>query len=116
VKGLSPPIADACAGIDELVEAGAAGEHAEGLYTIWTRKLELRPRDYGPAEVRAVRIKLSWASPLLPPISSIMTGASALRFSSLCFARSYERVAASNAVKRRAAAASVARCAEPIRS
>jgi hypothetical protein len=23
------------------VEAGAAGEHAEGLYTIWTRKLEL---------------------------------------------------------------------------
>ena len=48
-EGLSPLIAEACAGIDELVEKDAAGEPTAGLYTIRTRRLDLRPRDYGPA-------------------------------------------------------------------
>ena len=58
-EGVSPLIAEACAGIDELTEATATGEPHEGLYTIQTRKLELKPGEYGPDEVRAVRIKLA---------------------------------------------------------
>jgi len=36
-KGLSPLIAEACAGIDEFLEASKAGESLEGLCTIRTR-------------------------------------------------------------------------------
>ena len=72
-EGLSPLIAEACAGIDELAEAAAAGESAAGLYTIRTRKLELRPRDYGPAEVRAVRIKLKASQALLARFMGVNT-------------------------------------------
>ena len=32
-EGLSPLIAEACAGIDELVETDAAGEPSAGIYT-----------------------------------------------------------------------------------
>ena len=58
-EGVSPLIAEACAGIDELIEATATGDSHEGLYTIRTRKLELKPGSYGPDGVRAVRIKLA---------------------------------------------------------
>ena len=51
-EGVSPLIAEACAGIDALLEAAGAGESLEGLATIRTRKLELKPREYGPKEVR----------------------------------------------------------------
>jgi predicted DNA-binding antitoxin AbrB/MazE fold protein len=36
-KGLSPLIAEACAGIDEFLEASKAGESLDGLCTIRTR-------------------------------------------------------------------------------
>ena len=64
-ESVSPLIAEACAGIDELLQAAEAGESLEGLCTVRTRKLELKPREYGPKEVRAVRMKLK-ASQALP--------------------------------------------------
>jgi putative transcriptional regulator len=70
-EGLTPLIAEACAGIDELVATDAAGEPSAGLYTIRTRKLDLRPRDYGPAEVRAVRIKLRASQALLAKVMGV---------------------------------------------
>ncbi len=39
-EGLSPLIAEVCAGIDEFLEAARAGESLEGLATIRVRKLE----------------------------------------------------------------------------
>jgi hypothetical protein len=41
---LSPLIAEACAGIDELLEPSKAGESLDHLCTIHARKLELKPR------------------------------------------------------------------------
>jgi DNA-binding transcriptional regulator YiaG len=70
-EGLSPLIAEACAGIDELVETDVAGGPTMGLYTIRTRKLDLTPRDYGPAEVRAVRIKLKASQALLAKVMGV---------------------------------------------
>jgi DNA-binding transcriptional regulator YiaG len=72
-EGLSPLIAEACAGIDELVEAAIVGEPSDGIYTIRTRKLELKPRDYGPEEVRAVRIKLRASQALLAKFMGVNT-------------------------------------------
>jgi DNA-binding transcriptional regulator YiaG len=72
-EGVSPLIAEACAGIDELVAATATGESHEGLYTIRTRKLELKPREYGPDEVRAVRIKLKASQALLARFMGVNT-------------------------------------------
>jgi putative transcriptional regulator len=72
-EGLSSLIAEACAGIDKLVEATEAGEPTEGLFTMRTRKLELRPRDYGPAEVRAVRMKLKASQALLARFMGVNT-------------------------------------------
>jgi DNA-binding transcriptional regulator YiaG len=72
-EGLSPLIAEACAGIDELVETDAAGRSPAGLYTIRTRKLDLRPRDYGAAEVRAARIKLKASQALLAKVIGVNT-------------------------------------------
>jgi DNA-binding transcriptional regulator YiaG len=72
-EGLSPLIAEACAGIDELVETDVAGEPATGLYTIRTRKLDLRPRDYGPADVRAARLKLKASQALLAKVIGVNT-------------------------------------------
>ena len=69
--GLSPLIAEACAGIDELVETDAAVGPTVGLYTIRTRKLDLIPRDYGPAEVRAVRMKLKASQALLAKVMGV---------------------------------------------
>jgi hypothetical protein len=42
-ESVSPLIAEACAGIDELLQAAEAGESLEGLCTVRTRKLELKP-------------------------------------------------------------------------
>ena len=72
-EGLSPLIAEACAGIDELVETDVAGEPAVVLYTVRTRKLDLRPRDYGPAEVRAARLKLKASQALLAKVIGVNT-------------------------------------------
>jgi DNA-binding transcriptional regulator YiaG len=72
-EGVSPLIAEACAGIDELLEASEAGESDEGLYTIRTRKIELKPRDYGPEEVRAVRMKLKASQALLAKFMGVNT-------------------------------------------
>jgi hypothetical protein len=72
-EGASPLIAEACAGIDELLEAAEAGESLEGLYTIRTRKLELKPREYGPKEVRAVRRKLNASQALLARFLGVNT-------------------------------------------
>ncbi len=69
-EGVSPLIAEACAGIDELLEAG---EYLEGLCTIRTRKLELKPREYGPEEVRAVRRKLRASQALLARFMGVNT-------------------------------------------
>jgi DNA-binding transcriptional regulator YiaG len=72
-EGVSPLIAEACAGIDELLDAADAGESLEGLYTIRTRKLELEPREYGPEEVRAVRGKLKASQALLAKFMGVNT-------------------------------------------
>ena len=72
-EGVSPLIAEACAGIDELLEAAEAGESLEGLCTIRTRKLELKPREYGPKEVRAVRRKLKASQALLARFMGVNT-------------------------------------------
>jgi putative transcriptional regulator len=72
-EGVSPLIAEACAGIDAFLEAAEAGEPLEGLCTIRTRKLELRPRDYGPKEVRAVRRKLKASQALLARFLGVNT-------------------------------------------
>lgn len=72
-EGVSPLIAEACAGIDELLEAAEAGESLEGLCTIRTRKLELKPREYGPEEVRAVRRKLKASQALLARFMGVNT-------------------------------------------
>jgi putative transcriptional regulator len=72
-EGVSPLIAEACAGIDELLEAAEAGESLEGLCTIRTRKLELKPREYGPEEVRAVRRKLKASQALLAKFMGVNT-------------------------------------------
>ena len=71
--GVSPLIAEACAGIDELLEAAEAGESLEGLCTIRTRKLDLKPREYGPKEVRAVRMKLKASQALLAKFMGVNT-------------------------------------------
>jgi putative transcriptional regulator len=70
---LSPLIAEACAGIDEFLKAAEAGESLEGLCTIRTRKLELKPREYGPKEVRAVRMKLKASQALLAKFMGVNT-------------------------------------------
>ena len=70
---VSPLIAEACAGIDELLEAAAVGESLEGLYTVRTRQLELKPREYGPKEVRAVRMKLKAGQALLARFMGVNT-------------------------------------------
>jgi putative transcriptional regulator len=72
-EGVSPLIAEACAGIDAFLEAAEAGESLEGLATIRTRKLELRPREYGPKEVRAVRRKLKASQALLAKFMGVNT-------------------------------------------
>jgi DNA-binding transcriptional regulator YiaG len=72
-EGVSPLIAEACAGIDELLEAAQAGKSLEGLCTIRTRKLELKPREYGPDEVRAVRRMLKASQALLARFMGVNT-------------------------------------------
>jgi DNA-binding transcriptional regulator YiaG len=72
-EGLSPLIADACAGIDELLDAAEAGESLDGLCSIRTRRLELKPREYGPEQVRAVRAKLNASQALLARFLGITT-------------------------------------------
>jgi len=72
-EGVSPLIAEACAGIDELLEADEAGETLEDLCTIHTRKLELKPRAYGPEDVRAVRMKLKASQALLARFMGVNT-------------------------------------------
>ena len=72
-EGVSPLIAEACAGIDELLGAAVGGESLEGLCTIRTRKLELSPREYGPKEVRAVRMKLKASQALLARFMGVNT-------------------------------------------
>lgn len=72
-EGVSPHIAEACAGIDAFLEAAAAGESLEGLATIRTRTLELSPREYGPKEVRAVRRKLKASQALLAKFLGVNT-------------------------------------------
>ena len=72
-EGVSPLIAEACAGIDELLEAAEAGESLEGLCTIRTRKLDLKPREYGPKEVKAVRMKLKASQALLARFMGVNT-------------------------------------------
>jgi putative transcriptional regulator len=70
---VSPLIAEACAGIDAFLTAAEAGESLEGLATIRTRKLELKPREYGPKEVRAVRRKLKASQALLATFMGVNT-------------------------------------------
>ena len=70
---VSPLIAEACAGIDAFLKASEAGESLEGLATIRTRKLELKPREYGPKEVRAVRRKLKASQALLARFMGVNT-------------------------------------------
>jgi DNA-binding transcriptional regulator YiaG len=72
-EGVSPLIAEACAGIDELLETAEAGESLDGLCTVRTRKLELEPREYGPKEVRAVRMKLRASQALLARFMGVNT-------------------------------------------
>jgi putative transcriptional regulator len=72
-EGVSPLIAEACAGIDAFLEAARAGESLEGLATIRTRTLELKPREYGPKEVRAVRRKLNASQALLAKFMGVNT-------------------------------------------
>jgi DNA-binding transcriptional regulator YiaG len=72
-EGVSPLIAEACAGIDEFLEAARSGEPIEGLCTIRTRRLELKPREYGPKEVRAVRMKLKASQALLARFIGVKT-------------------------------------------
>ena len=66
-------IAEACAGIDAFLEAAEAGGSLEGLATIRTRKLELKPREYGPKEVRAVRRRLKASQALLAQFMGVNT-------------------------------------------
>ena len=70
---MSPLIAEVCAGVEAFLKAAAAGESLEGLATIRTRKLELRPREYGPKEVRAVRRKLKASQALLAKFMGVNT-------------------------------------------
>jgi putative transcriptional regulator len=72
-EGVSPLIAEACAGIDAFLEAAETGGSLEGLATIRTRKLELKPREYGPKEVRAVRRKLKASQALLAQFMGVNT-------------------------------------------
>jgi putative transcriptional regulator len=72
-EGLSPLIAEACAGIDELLDAAEAGESLDELCTIRTRKLEWKPREYGPEQVRAVRLKLKASQALLARFMGVDT-------------------------------------------
>ncbi len=72
-EGVSPLIAEACAGIDGLLEAAAAGDSVEGLFTTRTRKLDLAPRNYGPDDVRAVRFKLKASQALLAKFMGVNT-------------------------------------------
>src|SRR6185437_13255715 len=72
-EGVSSLIAEMCAGIDAFLEAAEAGESLEGLATIRTRALELRPREYGPKEVRAVRRKLKASQALLAKFMGVNT-------------------------------------------
>src|SRR5579883_3302837 len=70
---MSPLIAEVCAGVEAFLKAAEAGESLEGLATIRTRKLELRPREYGPKEVRAVRRKLKASQALLAKFMGVNT-------------------------------------------
>ncbi len=72
-EGLSPLIAEACAGIDAFLEASKVGETLDGLCTIHARKLELKPRMYGPEEVRAVRMKLKASQEMLAKFMGVDT-------------------------------------------
>jgi len=55
------------------LEADEAGETLEDLCTIHTRKLELKPRAYGPEDVRAVRMKLKASQALLARFMGVNT-------------------------------------------
>jgi DNA-binding transcriptional regulator YiaG len=72
-EGMSPLIAEVCAGVEAFLKAAEAGESLEGLATIRTRTLELSPREYGPKEVRAVRRKLKASQALLAKFMGVNT-------------------------------------------
>ena len=72
-KGMSPLIAEVCAGAEAFLKAAEAGESLEGLATIRTRTLEWSPREYGPKEVRAVRRKLKASQALLAKFMGVNT-------------------------------------------
>lgn len=56
-EGLSPLIAETCAGIEEYLAASEAGESLDGLCTIRTYTINVEPREYGPKDVKSVRDK-----------------------------------------------------------
>ncbi|ODT97709.1 MAG: hypothetical protein ABS79_07100 [Planctomycetes bacterium SCN 63-9] len=57
-EGLSPMIAEACAGIDEYVRASQAGESLEGIATVRVYEVAVRPTEYTPEQFKAARLKL----------------------------------------------------------
>ena len=54
-KRLSPAGAKIVAAFEEAIEAMRSGEPLERHFTIRTYKVEFKPRDYGPDDVRRVR-------------------------------------------------------------
>lgn len=53
------------AGLESVVEALESGEPLEKRLTVRTVKLDLKPREYGPDDVKAVRAKLGASQALL---------------------------------------------------
>lgn len=65
-KKLSPLAAEIVAGLNEFCDVLEAGERAEKRYTIRTVTLDLSPRQFGPDDLKRVRVTILKASqPLL---------------------------------------------------
>jgi len=61
------------AGLESVVEALGSGDPLEKRLTVRTLKLDLKPREYGPAEVKAVRAKLGVSQALLAQFLGVST-------------------------------------------
>jgi len=72
-EGIGPLIAEACAGIEEYVEASRSGRPLDDACTIRTRLFELAPRSYGPEDVKAVREKLRISQSTLAKFLGVTT-------------------------------------------
>jgi putative transcriptional regulator len=73
-EGISPMVAEMVAGLNAFCDAIEAGEPIEKRFTIRTVKLNLKPKAYGPEDVKYVRNTLNASQSLLAQFLGVSVG------------------------------------------